>query len=44
MASLEHNVTWANRGSSVQALRRLANGTFDAAGELTMLDSAGYAI
>lgn len=44
MASLGHNVTWADRGSSVQALRRLANGTFEAAGEPTMFDSTGCAI
>ena len=44
MASLGHNETWAERGSGVQALRRLANGTFEAAGEPTMFDSVGMAV
>lgn len=40
-----HNVTWVPPGqSTVQALRRLANGTFEAAGEPRQKNSGGFAI
>ncbi|KAJ9626468.1 hypothetical protein H2203_004100 [Taxawa tesnikishii (nom. ined.)] len=40
-----HNVTWWAPGqSSAQALRRLSNGTFEAAGEPRQLNSGGYVI
>lgn len=40
-----HNVTWVGPGySSAQALRRLSNGTFEAAGEPRQLASGGLAI
>lgn len=45
MASLGHVVEWVADGSSTaQALRRLPNGTFEAAGEPRQLASAGIAI
>lgn len=45
LASLGHVVTWVAPGSSTaQALRRLPNGTFDAAGEPRQLASGGFAI
>ncbi|KAK5051025.1 hypothetical protein LTR84_003584 [Exophiala bonariae] len=44
MASLGHNVTWISLAqSSAQGLRRLSNGTFEAAGEPRQLNSGGYA-
>ncbi|KAI9877470.1 MAG: hypothetical protein M1830_003820 [Pleopsidium flavum] len=40
-----HNVTWIAPGqSTAQALRRLANGTFEAAGEPRQKNSGGFAI
>ncbi|KAI5358400.1 Putative gamma-glutamyltranspeptidase, nucleophile aminohydrolase [Septoria linicola] len=45
LASLGHNVTWVAPGqSSSQQLRRLSNGTFEAASEPRQLDSAGVAV
>lgn len=44
MASLGHNVTWVSGASTAQALRRLPNGTFEAAGEPRQLQSGGFAI
>jgi len=45
MKSLGHNVTWVAPGqSAAQAIRRLTNGTFEAAGEPRQLNSGGYAI
>ncbi|KEF51898.1 gamma-glutamyltransferase [Exophiala aquamarina CBS 119918] len=45
MKSLGHNVTWIRVAqSSAQGLRRLSNGTFEAAGEPRQLNSGGYAI
>ncbi|EXJ96491.1 gamma-glutamyltransferase [Capronia coronata CBS 617.96] len=45
LKSRGHNVTWINPGqSSAQGLRRLSNGTFEAAGEPRQASSAGYAI
>lgn len=45
LASLGHAVKWvAPGGSTAQALRRLPNGTFDAAGEPRQLASGGFAI
>lgn len=45
MQSLGHNITWMAPGSSTaQGIRRLPNGTFEAAGEPRQLNSAGYAI
>lgn len=45
MKSLGVNVTWIAPGqSSAQAIRRLPNGTFEAAGEPRQLNSGGYAI
>jgi gamma-glutamyltranspeptidase / glutathione hydrolase len=42
---LGHNVTWeAPGGSAAQSLRRLPNGTFEAAGEPRQIDSGGFAI
>jgi gamma-glutamyltranspeptidase/glutathione hydrolase len=39
------SVSWIAPGSTTaQALRRLGNGTFEAAGEPRQLNSAGYAI
>ncbi len=44
MISRGHNVTWMAPGSSsAQSLRRLENGTFEAAGEPRQLNSGGYA-
>ncbi|KAI9700553.1 MAG: hypothetical protein M1820_006707 [Bogoriella megaspora] len=40
-----HNVTWIAPGqSTAQGLRRLGNGTFEAAGEPRQLDSGGFAV
>ena len=40
-----HNVTWVAPGqSTVQALRRLGNGTFKAAGEPRQVNSGGFAV
>ena len=40
-----HNVTWVAEGvSAVQGIVRLANGTFEAAGEPRQKNSAGYAV
>ncbi|KAM3414486.1 Glutathione hydrolase [Cercospora zeina] len=45
LASLGSNVTWvAPGGSSAQCLRRLSNGTFEAAGEPRQADSGGVAV
>ena len=45
MKSLGHNVTWVAPGlSTAQGLRRLGNGTFEAAGEPRQKASAGYAV
>lgn len=45
MKSLGHNVTWVAPGSSTaQAVRLLANGTFEAAGEPRQVNSGGFAI
>jgi gamma-glutamyltranspeptidase / glutathione hydrolase len=42
-----HNVTWESRESEaceLEAVRRLPNGTFEAAGEPALVDAAGYAV
>ncbi|KAG8525933.1 uncharacterized protein KY384_000695 [Bacidia gigantensis] len=45
MKSLGHNVTWVAPGqSTAQGLRRLYNGTFEAAGEPRQKASAGFAV
>jgi len=45
LASLGSNVTWtAPGGSTAQSLRRLCNGTFEAAGEPRQLNSGGFVI
>jgi len=45
MAERGHNVTWVAPGlSAAQALRRLNNGTFEAAGEPRQLNSGGFAV
>jgi gamma-glutamyltranspeptidase / glutathione hydrolase len=45
MKSLGHNVTWMPPGSSsAHGIRRLPNGTFEAAGEPRQLNSGGYAV
>jgi gamma-glutamyltranspeptidase / glutathione hydrolase len=45
MASLGHKVQWVAPGSTTaQAIRRLPNGTFDAAGEPRQLASGGFTI
>ncbi|KAI4250752.1 MAG: hypothetical protein L6R42_008643 [Xanthoria sp. 1 TBL-2021] len=45
MKSLGHNVTWIAPGqSTAQALRRLPNGTFEAAGEPRQKASGGFAV
>ncbi|KAF2142078.1 uncharacterized protein K452DRAFT_249873 [Aplosporella prunicola CBS 121167] len=45
MQSLGHNVTWAAPGqSTAQALRRLTNGTFEAASEPRQVNSGGYVV
>jgi gamma-glutamyltranspeptidase / glutathione hydrolase len=43
LASLGHNVSWVAPGQAhCQAIRRLPNGTFEAAGEPRMSSSGGY--
>lgn len=45
MKSRGHNVTWVASGqSAVQGIRRLLNGTFEAAGEPRQEDSGGFSI
>ena len=45
MKSRGHNVTYIAPGqSTAQGIRRLPNGTFEAAGEPRQLDSGGFAI
>ncbi|KAL8999133.1 MAG: hypothetical protein Q9169_001912 [Polycauliona sp. 2 TL-2023] len=45
MKSLGHNVTWVAPGASTaQSLRRLPNGTFEAAGEPRQKSSGGFAV
>lgn len=45
MKSLGANVTWVALGqSSAQVIRRLSNGTFDAASEPRLFNSGGYAV
>lgn len=45
MKSLGHNVTWVAPGdSTAHAIRRLPNGTFDAAGEPRQRNSGGFAV
>ena len=39
-----HNVTWITKIATAQALRRLSNGTFEAAGEPRAVDSGGYVL
>ena len=45
LRALGHNVTWIAPGqSTAQGLRRLWNGTFEAAGEPRQKNSAGYVV
>ncbi|OQO07557.1 hypothetical protein B0A48_07254 [Cryoendolithus antarcticus] len=45
MKAKGHNVTWtAPGGSTAQSLRRLGNGTFEAAGEPRQVNSGGFAV
>jgi gamma-glutamyltranspeptidase/glutathione hydrolase len=45
MAQRGHNVTWVQQGqSTVHGIRRLRNGTFEAAGEPRQENSGGFAI
>lgn len=45
MQSRGHNVTWVPPGqSTAQCIRRLCNGTFEAAGEPRQLNSGGFAV
>ena len=45
MKALGHNVTWVAPGASTaQGLRRLPNGTFEAAGEPRQHNSGGFAL
>ncbi|KAF2456774.1 gamma-glutamyltranspeptidase-like protein [Lineolata rhizophorae] len=44
MAERGHNVTFISPATAVQALRRLRNGTFDAAGDPRQKASAGFTI
>lgn len=45
MAERGHNVTWLEHmGNIVHAVRRLADGTFEAEGDPRQADSAGYAV
>ncbi|KAF2877824.1 nucleophile aminohydrolase [Massariosphaeria phaeospora] len=45
LKELGHNVTWVAPGqSTAQGLRRLANGTFEAAGEPRQKNSGGFAV
>ncbi|TLS21227.1 uncharacterized protein PpBr36_10509 [Pyricularia pennisetigena] len=45
LSNLGHNVSWVGpTGSSVQAVRLLPNGTFEAAGEPRQLNAAGFAV
>jgi gamma-glutamyltranspeptidase/glutathione hydrolase len=45
MTQRGHNTTWVPKGkSSVHGIRRLRNGTFEAAAEPRQKDSAGFAI
>ena len=45
MKSRGHNVTWIAPGqSTAQSLRRLGNGTFEAAGEPRQVNSGGFAV
>lgn len=45
MEELGHNVTWVKEGqSAAQGLRRLGNGTFEAAGEPRQKNSGGFAV
>ncbi|KAL9025442.1 MAG: hypothetical protein Q9196_005735 [Gyalolechia fulgens] len=45
MKSLGHNVTWVAPGqSTAQALRRLPNGTFEAAGDPRQKNSGGFVV
>lgn len=45
LQSLGHNVTWVAPGQSAShQVRRLANGTFEAAGDPRQVDSAGVAV
>ncbi|KZF26975.1 gamma-glutamyltransferase [Xylona heveae TC161] len=45
MKSRGHNVTWVAPGqSAAQGIRRLSNGTFEAAGEPRQVSSGGFAI
>ncbi|KAK8008069.1 gamma-glutamyltranspeptidase [Apiospora marii] len=39
-----HITGWLQNGSSIQAVRRLPNGTFEAAGEPRQQDSGGFAV
>jgi len=43
MASLGHNITFLVRQSDIEALRRLPNGTFEAGGDPSLLNSGGFA-
>jgi gamma-glutamyltranspeptidase/glutathione hydrolase len=45
LKELGHNVTWVAPGqSTAQGLRRLPNGTFEAAGEPRQKNSGGFAV
>ncbi|KAF2710454.1 gamma-glutamyltranspeptidase 1 precursor [Pleomassaria siparia CBS 279.74] len=44
LKELGANVTWVASGSTAQGLRRLSNGTFEAAGEPRQKNSGGFAV
>lgn len=44
LRGLGHNITYAERGGDLHALRRLPNGTFEAVGEPNFAPAAGYAL
>lgn len=45
LSDLNHNVTFVQKAASAaQALRRLTNGTFEAAGEPRQKNSGGFAV
>lgn len=44
LKSKGHEVAWLDHGSDLQVVRRLPNGTFEAAGESRQRDSGGFVV
>jgi gamma-glutamyltranspeptidase/glutathione hydrolase len=44
LKSKGHQIAWLEHGSDLQIVRRLSNGTFEAASETRQYESGGFAV